>query len=233
MGRGLSDQQRRILAVAAAINAHRNGGEPRLAEIELDVRKGTPRAAIPMPGGFSPLQPDPTNYRYVCARAEVDLIDDFLLVHLGGFRPGRRETVWIDAVEKRCPTPTADRREGRLNRRTYVAPGYQRTIRRRWDPETINHKRRVSIARAAESLLARELLVFAPSPGYFAGWGSPCDEAGKRLAADIEQDFKSRPGSVSRGYYLTAEGLAAAGGRWQELDVLELVEHWETARSVR
>lgn len=233
MGRGLSNQQRRILAAAVALNAHRNGGTPRAAELVVDIARGTPRADVAMPGGRAPWKPPPTKCRYALAREQVDVFDDWLLVSLCGFRPGRRESRWIQPVEKHCPTPTRDRKAGRLNPRTYVAPGYRRDIRWRWDPTTVSHSRRVSTDRSTSLLVRRELLVVAPGPCYFTGWGSPCGEDDKRLASDIRDEFKQRRDDVVRGYYLTTAGIDATGDRWQELDVDDLLEHWETARRIR
>lgn len=227
MGRGLSEQQREILAIAAAINAHRNGGEPQLAEFEIDVTKGTERPPIAMPIG-GPWNVGPTDWRYVAARSQVDLFDDLLLVAVGGFRPGQRENRWIGSYVRKDPSNFRLRKRGIERTTTHKVSPCTRTIRWRWDPATVDHKRRVSINRAAESLLNRELLLFAPGPMYFCS----VKEEYRPLCREIDREF-DESGEISRGCYLTAEGLAAVGDRWQHLDAAELMEQWEIAKRVR
>ena len=227
MGRGLSEQQREILAIAAAINAYRNGGEPMLAEFEIDIVKGTKRPPIPMQIG-GPWNVGPTDWRYVAARSQVDLFDDLLLVAVGGFRPGQHENRRVGSYERRGPTDFQMRKRGLVNSRTHKVSSCVRTIRWRWDPATVDHKRRVSINRAAESLLNRELLLFAPGPMYFCS----VKEEYRPLCREIDREF-DESGEMSRGYYLTAAGLAAVGDRWQQLDAAELMEQWQIAKRVR
>ena len=207
MGRGLSSQQRDILALAAAVNAARNAGEPRVATFAID-RPPTARSL-----------------RVVLSREDVDLFDELLYFVLGGFRPGGQEVI-------SCRTRTIG---GKTSRDFDVVT--LRRIDRKYDTATMSRSRRVSLYRATGTLLRRGLLVVAPGVDDFKirSWERDrvVPTADHIRAAEIGREFDDRPGSVSRGYYLTAAGLAAVGDRWQELDVVELVEHWETARSVR
>lgn len=88
MGRGLSDQQRRILAVAVAHNAARRNGVPRPQLLVLDR----------LPGYL-----DSDGYRLalrVAAAPEVpDLTEQFVLAAMYGFkvsRSGRDHTGWFE-----------------------------------------------------------------------------------------------------------------------------------------
>jgi len=212
MGRGLSEQQRDILAIAVAINAHRNGGEPRPAEIEVERR--------------APYHHYP---HWVLARSEVDLFDNLLLVAVAGYRPGGKEWITVAGGWKNGPTSCSDRMAGQVSAAgAYAVASYMRLVRYSWDQSSICHKRRVSLDRAVRSLVDRELLLFAPGVSSMRS----CHDELRPLCREIEREFE-QSGAVSRGYYLTAAGLAAAGDRWQQLDALQLVEHWETARRVR
>ena len=236
MGRGLSDQQRRILAAAVALNAHRNGGTPRAAELVIDRPAGAASPPLVLSGG-GVVELPPSRYRFVLSRSEVDIFDRFVLAAFAGFKPGYISRDRVEPRERRLPVSRSDRRRGISSSGVITVRAHVRRFRHRWDPETMDHKRRVSVARAFKSIVRRELVLRCPGPGYFAGmnWSGlkRSFTPDERVAAEIEDDLRLRGDNVGAGYYLTAPGIDAAGDRWQELNVDELLEHWETARRIR
>lgn len=208
MGRGLSDQQRRILAAAVAVNAHRNGGTPRAAELVID-RPKTERSC-----------------RVALSVDCVDVFDEFVYVAIGGFRAGGRELVV-------CRSRTLDE-SGRPLREDTV-----RRVDRKFDRDTASQARRVSLYRAVGTLVRRGLLVIAPGARHFdrRPWDTGLVTRDHVVAADVATRFglpQFPPrADDTRGYYLTAAGIEATGDRWHELNVDELLEHWETARRIR
>lgn len=198
MGRGLSAQQKQILAAGVAINARRNNGVPAPAEILIDHAAGV---IVQTPFG-----PMPRRRRRIMTAVTPEITEGFLLTAFAGFR--------------RAPVD------------------YGTALR--WS-ET-NHSRRVSITRAAESLVKRELIARTWSPrDFFGPWNKENDRSRwsqeQLLAHAINEslpastlEFWSRwRRYATAAYSLTAEAFSIVGDDWRSMDAAAMEQAFRHA----
>ena len=198
MGRGLSAQQKQILAAGVAINARRNGGIPAPAEILIDHAAGVIENTI--------FGPRPRRRRRIMTAVTPEITEGFLLTAFAGFR--------------RAPVD------------------YGTALR--WS-ET-NHSRRVSLTRAAESLVKRELIARTWSPrDFFGPWNKENDRSRwsqeQLLAHAINEslpastlEFWSRwRRYATAAYSLTAEAFSIVGDEWRSVDAAAMEQAFRHA----
>lgn len=218
MGRGLSKQQRDVLAFGVAVNAHRNNGTPRPATLLCDacaVNSGDWKWYHPgMRMALSDAMPEV--WRDSALFAVAGLVPDFE-PKLVTRRPFTREG-WVhdgDGVTL-----------GQIEVQT--SPYYDCEMT--WKPDPRNRSRQVSLGRAISSLATRGLLAFNNGSGYWQGQelfdpetspGSPPNYFG--LPAHMiewwEDDTRQH-----WGYTVTPEAYELVGDSWQVFDADTVAE---------
>ncbi len=246
MGRGLSEQQRAILSLGVAHNAARHGDDPVVQSLVADSPEGT--KVRTMFGEFA------TRQRRVLVAGWPELSESFLLVALCGFRRERGYVDrWVEPAWRRRPSSVAAKRWRRdrgiadedVKRDVYQA-SYRRYGGVKWRPETVCHKRRVSVMRSLEALVDRELVAYSPGPKAFESqtnyrtpedrshWNADELRAGELHAAmpeDLRAYWARR--DVSRRYVLLPEAFEVVGESWRSWSLADVLEHWEQAGPVR
>jgi hypothetical protein len=243
MGRGLSEQQRAILAVGVAHNAARHGGEPQAQALFRDLPVGTELDGYPSTWH--------TRERAVMVAGWPELTEPFVLVALGGYR--RQESYarrWVGRYARRSPMTVAEKKWAREKGKnpderepSFEVRGYEVYGGAKWRPETVNHKRRVSLARSLEALAERELLVLAPQLHWFcgptlfraagdrSGWTAEqvdAAELGESMPEELQRWWRRGHRWCGR-WVLLPEAFDVVGDAWRSWDAGEVLEHWHEA----
>lgn len=204
MGRGLSDQQRRILALAVAHNAARRAGNPRPEPLVLD------RAAGYLSGD---------GYRLalrVAAAPEVpDLTEQFVLAAMYGFkvsRSGRDHTGWFEHWQPRS-VRRGKRVSVRRALRSLVARGYL------VDAWPVTWMGSVGCDAAECSRLDSLCGDWRKEETVNRFWFGNCKAYGDA--------------HLARAYWLLPAAFDEVGGRWWDVDSDELLEVFWWASQVR
>jgi len=205
MGRGLSDQQRRILALAKAVNAAIRGGVPAPQSFAIEVRPGVVDV---LPGQWRPAQ----KRRYVVPLAFAAETPDFCaglaLVELFGFRVERGDWYWHWSRYR----PSRDER-----RKRHVSLG--RALDSLVDRGLLVHAMDPS---DAECFLPAEVVA------------NLCDYRRARGDESFGKFWSRQHGSGwVRAYWLTPQGHDAAPETWSDYDAAELLTTYSTAWLVR
>lgn len=189
MGRGLSEQQRQVLAFGVAVNAQRNGGVPRPAVFQHEAWHVRGR------------------FRMALADALPDVWRDAVLYAVGGMRPlDAPQVVQRRAHERVYPAlvPGVIDRTVNVCSSEYVDPWF------RWKPHPRNRSRQVSLMRAANALAVRGLLAFTCGPRPWR-WCMKTD--GPCGLSDSIATYWDRWGPW--GWHVTREGFAVVGDAWR------------------
>lgn len=245
MGRGLSQQQRTILALGVAHGAARNDGMPQVQPLVFDVPAGTMRQTV--------FGERATRERRVLVSGRPELSEAFLLVALCGFRREQsRVCRWVEASWRARPESMVRKRWRRERgvpdedrQRDVYQAGYQRYGGVKWQAGTVCHKRRVSVVRSLEALVERELVAYSPGPKWFEGetsyrdpenrshWTAEQLRAGEVHAAmpdELRRYWSAwRRKDCSAAYVLLPAAFEVVGDAWQVWSPADVLEHWEHA----
>ncbi len=226
MGRGISPQQRTILAIAAAVNAGRRGGKPEQAVLEIDIAKGTDLG----PGVYAG-QRFTARTRSVLSVDPPDLFDNFLLVVIAEYRVQNGSRTHIEPTMRVEPLGMREQRERKARgapprEKKFHVVEHTRYFRRRWDPSSVCHSKRVSVERAVKALAARGLLATCPSLVWFRG-----ERGGQAVMDAMPNETRKYWARVrkSTSYFITAAGIDATGDEYQHLDLDQLMSQWDEA----
>lgn len=202
MGRGLGQQQRRVLDFAAAVNAYRNGGAPQPAPLLRDAWHVK------------------TRDRLVLADAVPDVTPDTLLIGVAGFDP----VLGPGLVTRRQHV-----RHYQLGESLDIgAVSYVTAHGKKWRHRPGGHSRQVSVMRAVNSLSARGLLAFNCGPRRWRCF--PASLATSELSSPVAQYWDRN--YCGWGWHVTAEGLAVAGDGWRQITTRRIAEVLRTQRAL-